>query len=136
VAVYAQTKANQKIDVRITGSSNKIEVFKKDMDNNTRLRFEQTRKLNGFSDLTIFVNDTLQAHLSNNSKEESFRMLTTSQENDYNINPITFDDSKLSVILNVLDPITLWVKKKKKRSAVKGRKITYSDVFFVFCLLA
>jgi len=84
------------------------------MDNNTRLRFEQTRKLNGFSDLTIFVDDTLQAHLSDNSKEESFRMLTTSQENDYNINPITFDDSKLSVFLNVLDPITLWVKKRRK----------------------
>jgi len=102
VTVYARTKTNQKIDVHVfTSSSEKVEIFKKDMDNNTRFRFEQTKKLNNFSDLTIFVNDVLQVHLSDHSIEESFRMLTTSQENDYTINPINFDDSKFNIFLTL-----------------------------------
>jgi len=68
----------------------------KDMDNNTKFVLDQKKKRNGFSNLMISVNDILQAYLSDNSKEESFRMLTTSQENYYNINPINFDDSKLN----------------------------------------
>jgi len=71
----------------------------RDMDNNTKFVLDQKKKRNGFSNLMISVNDILQAYLSDNSKEESFRMLTTSQENYYNINPINFDDSKLNQTL-------------------------------------
>ena len=86
VTIHAQTKANQKLDVYVTKGEDVRSVVK-DLDNNTKIELQQTTDI--ACDVDIMVKESQQASVQGNSRELTFKMLTTSAQSDFNINPIT-----------------------------------------------
>jgi len=89
VTIYAETNTNQNIDLYVMKEESLVTVMA-NVQNNTRIHFQQISDVN--CDMQIFMNNISQAILQGNPPEESFRMITTSPQNNFNINPITIED--------------------------------------------
>jgi len=89
ITVTAQINTNQKINVYVM-KDEEIATVMEDMDNNTRIALQQTSDKS--CDIDIIIHGTVTASLQGEFDEESFKMISTSPENNFNINPITVED--------------------------------------------